>query len=128
MTNEQETSIYDQHGGEDCVDQVASSLYARLVMDHEFGPVLMNPALDGARLLRHQRIVISRALGGPCSFSLADLRERCAELSETFGLDAKHCDIMLAKLRQILEEFDLHPVQVEEAIVKVEQSLHSRTY
>ena len=113
-------NAYSLLGGEDGVDRVVSNLYAKLVLDPQFGPIFMAPALDSGRLLKHQREFIRMAMGGPCKETLADMRAACAALADDFCLDGGLCQIMTGHLRQTLTDMQVPADCIDHVISVVE--------
>lgn len=112
--------VYLRLGGEDGVDHVASTLYARLVLDSTFGPIYSDAKVDTSRLLRHQRDFISLMLGGPSRYGMDDMREVCQALSEDFDMSGDHCRAMIRHLKEILQGLDVPEDSLEQIVAIAE--------
>ena len=102
-------SLYERLGGAAGVTSVVDDLYRRVLADPELAPFFHDSAVDDVR--RHQRELVTAALGGPSSYTGRSLREAHA------GLDIaeRHVELVLGHLEAALDHCgaahaDLAPV------------------
>lgn len=109
--------VYLRLGAEDGVDHVASTLYARLVLDPNFGQVFTDAHVNTSHLLWQERDLIATSLGGPSQYNnLEEARDAFALTCEGFDISTESLKAMIGHLREILRELDLPEESIEQVI------------
>lgn len=102
-----QSSIFQRYGGLDRVSDLVIVFYDRVLASDRLAPFFRNS--DMRRLIEHQAKYISAVMGGPASFTDAQLREVHAPL----GITDADFDEMLGHFRAAMEAQGFAPEDTE---------------
>ena len=100
-------TIFHRYGGIERVSEVVMALYDRVLTSDRLAPFFRG--CDMRRIMEHQAKYISAVMGGPGSYTDAELRDLHAHLS----IAAEDFDEMLGHFRAALEEKGFAPEDTE---------------
>lgn len=103
----EETSLYEQVGGEAGIEKLVGLFYKRVLSDPELGPFFEQTDTD--KLKRMQKEFFSEALGGPPFYSGRSMREVHAGR----GIKKSHLRRFTAHLMATLEDSN-HELELDE--------------
>jgi hemoglobin len=103
-------SLFEHYGGFSAVRRVVSAFYDAVLDSEELGPYFADS--DVRRLIDHQTKFIASLLGGPAAFSDEHLQRVHAHLPITRA----DFDVMAAILRDVLEDADFAPDDVDHVV------------
>jgi hemoglobin len=93
-------TMFERYGGLPFVSRFVLSFYDRVLECAELAPFFAD--VDMQRLIEHQAKFISSVMGGPASYSGAELRESHRHLQ----IDDHAFDQIIGLFRSVLEESD----------------------
>jgi hemoglobin len=116
-------TLYARFGGPAAVSRLVLAFYDRVLRSESLSPYFAG--VDMRRLVEHQAKFLSSVMGGPTSYTDAQLREVHAHLA----VDDAAFDEMVALLVATLREFELSPndVVVVVADIRARRSHVTRT-
>ena len=107
-------TLFEKYGGFSQVSRVVLSFYDSLLDSDEIGPFFDNT--DMARMVDHQTKFIASLLGGPASYTDAQLRQ----LHSHLAIKDAHFDELKVVLRETLEEFSFEEPDIEAVLAEFE--------
>ena len=107
-------TLFEKYGGFSQVSRVVLSFYDTLLDSDEIGPFFDNT--DMARMVDHQTKFIASLLGGPASYTDAQLRQ----LHSHLAIKDAHFDELKVVLRETLEEFSFEEPDIEAVLAEFE--------
>ena len=107
-------TLFEKYGGFSQVSRVVMSFYDTLLDSDEIGPYFDNT--DMARMVDHQTKFVASLLGGPASYTDAQLRQLHSHLS----IHDTHFDELKVILSQTLSDFDFDPSDIETVLGEFE--------
>jgi len=110
------TSLYERIGGEAAIMAAVGIFYKKVLADEVTRPFFAD--LDMAKQTQKQISFMAWAFGGPQQYMGRDLREAHADLVKR-GLSEEHFAAVVRHLRETLEELDVAPADVNEAIARI---------
>lgn len=110
------TSLYERIGGESAVRATVIKMYDKILDDAELAPFFED--VDVERLRLSQMAFVTYAFGGPNHYSGKDLRN-VHRNAVAHGLNGHHFDLVATHLRSAMEELDVNPQLIDEAIMIV---------
>jgi hemoglobin len=116
-------TLYARFGGPPAVSRLVFAFYDRVLRSERLSPYFAG--VDMRWLVEHQAKFLASVMGGPSSYTDAQLREIHAHLA----VDDAAFDEMVALLTATLGEFDLSPndVDVVAAAIRARRSHITRT-
>jgi hemoglobin len=113
---EAKLSLYERIGGEAAILAAVDIFYERVLQDPLTRPFFT--ALDMAAQARKQTAFMAWAFGGPAEYRGRDLRTAHAPLVRQ-GLGQQHFDAIAGHLRATLEQLEIEPELIAEALAIV---------
>lgn len=107
-------TLYDRVGGQQALPSIVEDLYRRVLADPLLEPFFRDVDID--RLKKKQTEFLTSVFDGPAdSFSGADL----ASAHHGRGIEREHFSAFVGHLAESLEEHDVAPQDVDQAITRV---------
>lgn len=106
ILNAQETSLYEQLGGEPAVDAAVDIFYRKVLSDDRISSFFDDVDMD--RQAAKQKAFLTVAFGGPNNYTGADLRRGHQHLVAR-GMNGSHFDVVVELLGQTLGELGVAP-------------------
>lgn len=103
-------SMFERYGGFARLSKVVLAFYDRMIESDVTGPYFEK--VDMRRLVDHQTQFLSQVMGGPASFTDAQLAKYHAHLR----IDPAAFDEAMELLRETLEDFDMDVADVDQVI------------
>ena len=111
MSEENNTSLFEQLGGEAAVDAAVDVFYKKVLEDYRINRFFGN--VDMERQAAKQKAFLTMAFGGPSHYSGKDLRAGHSKLVK-MGLDDSHFNAVLENLEATLIELGVAQELVEQ--------------
>ena len=111
MSEENNTSLFEQLGGEAAVDAAVDVFYKKVLEDYRINRFFGN--VDMERQAAKQKAFLTMAFGGPSHYSGKDLRAGHSKLVK-MGLDDSHFNAVLENLEATLIELGVAKELVEQ--------------
>jgi hemoglobin len=99
-------SILDRYGGFPFLSRVVMAFYDRALDSDVLAPYFED--VDMRRLIDHQTKFIAFLMGGPASYT----NEHLAATHARLGIDRPSFDVMVATMRETLEDFEMDDADV----------------
>ncbi len=106
-------SLYDRIGGEAGVEKLLVSFYSLVLADAELKPFFAKSSME--KLLRMQRELFGAALGGPHTYSGADL----AKVHAGRGITPRHFHLFRQHLLTTLQESGVDADDIREVVREI---------
>ena len=107
-------TLYEKYGGFSTVSKIVMTLYDRLLDDDDVGPFFDD--VDMPRLIDHQTKFVASLMGGPASFSDAQIQAAHAHLA----IGPAHFDILKDIVAETLTEFGVETGDVDTVLGEFE--------
>lgn len=117
MSNSNETSIFDQLGGEPAIQTAVEIFYRKVLADERISHFFDDVDMEGQ--IAKQKSFFVMATGGPNSYTGKDMREAHKHLV-TRGLDDSHVDAVLQHLGDTLKELGVPAPLLDQVLTSVE--------
>ena len=111
MSEENNTSLFEQLGGEAAVDAAVDVFYKKVLEDYRINRFFGN--VDMERQAAKQKAFLTMAFGGPSHYSGKDLRAGHSKLVK-MGLDDSHFNAVLENLEATLIELGVAKELIEQ--------------
>lgn len=108
-------TIYEKYGGFSTISKVVMDLYDRLLDDEEVGPFFDN--VEMSRIIDHQTKFVSSLIGGPASYTDAQIQKMHAHLD----IGHVHFETLKTLLSATLTDHGISPEDVETVIGEFEK-------
>jgi hemoglobin len=108
-------SLFDKYGGFAQISRIVLDFYERLLDDDALGPFFEQ--IDIARIVDHQTKFIAMLLGGPSSFTDAQLRQVHRHLT----IETAHFDRLAQILAETLADHGFDPPDVDLVVAEFER-------
>jgi hemoglobin len=106
-------TLYTRFGGPAAVSRLVFAFYDRVLQSRRLAPYF--GGIDMRRLIDHQAKFLSSVMGGPASYSDAQLQEVHAHLA----IDDAAFDEMVGLLTATLKDFDLPPDDIDRVVADI---------
>jgi len=106
VTDAQQSTLFERLGGHDGIAGAVTDLYDRILGDDELAHFF--DGIDVATVQRHQRELLTTAVGGPSMYVGRSLREAHAGLH----IDRHHVDLVVRHLAASLARAGVAPTDV----------------
>jgi hemoglobin len=106
-------ALFARFGGPPAVSRLVFAFYDRVLRSERLSPYFSG--VDMRRLVEHQAKFLSSVMGGPTSYTDAQLREVHAHLA----IDDAAFDEMVALLTATLRDFELSPSDVDVVVADI---------
>lgn len=94
-------SVLDRYGGFPFLSRVVMAFYDKVLDSDVLAPFFED--VDMRRLIDHQTKFIAFLMGGPASYT----NEHLAHTHARLGIDRRAFDVMVATMRETLEDFEM---------------------
>ncbi|CAM4415417.1 group I truncated hemoglobin [Paenibacillus tarimensis] len=108
-----EQTLFTKLGGQETVDKVVDSFYAKVLADPLVSPFFVHT--DMARQRRHQAAFIGFALGSGAAYTGKSM----AKAHEGMNLQPEHFNAIAAHLSTTLEEFGVSGEDIHQVMAKI---------
>ena len=115
--NTQNTSLYEQLGGEPAVNAAVDIFYKKVIADARINRFFFG--VDMAKQAAKQKAFLTMAFGGPHNYTGLDMRRGHAKLVE-LGLNDSHFDAVLEHLGNTLRELNVAEELIDQVIAIAE--------
>ena len=103
----EDQSLYEKYGRFSTVSKIVMTLYDRLLEDDNVGPFFDD--VDMPRLIDHQTKFVASLMGGPASFSDAQIQSAHAHLA----IEPSHFDILKDIVAGTLTDFGVETNDID---------------
>jgi hemoglobin len=114
-------SLYERIGGENAVRATVMKLYEKILSDDELAPFFENINVEALR--RSQSAFVTYAFGGPNHYTGNTMRAAHKNAVQQ-GLNDHHFDLVAGHLQSAMQELNVAPYLITEAITIVGSTRH----
>jgi len=108
-------TIYEKYGGFSTISKIVMDLYDRLLDDDDVGPFFDN--VEMSRIIDHQTKFVSSLIGGPASYTDAQIQKMHAHLV----IGPSHFETLKELLAATLADHGLSPEDVDSVVGEFEK-------
>lgn len=119
VPDSEQATLYERLGGKEAIAQVVASFYRKVQEDQEVSPYFRRTDME--RLVEHQTVFVSFALGGPEYYSGQSL----TQAHEGLRIAKPHFHAVLCHLGGALREASVGEADIEAVLAKLRR-LESR--
>jgi truncated hemoglobin YjbI/predicted pyridoxine 5'-phosphate oxidase superfamily flavin-nucleotide-binding protein len=112
--------LYHRIGGDKAMEKCTDIFYRKVLQDEMVKRFFEEVDTESQRL--KQKSFLAMAFGGPCPYSVPDLRESHKHLVEKYGLSDRHFDRVCEIFKETVAELNIPPDQIEEMMVILENT------
>lgn len=103
----EEQSLYDKYGGFSTISKIVMALYDQLLDDDDVGPFFDD--VDMPKLIDHQTKFVASLMGGPASYTDAQIKAAHAHMD----IKAPHFDTLAEIVEDTLKDFGVEERDIQ---------------